>query len=557
MPADERREVERSHRRWREKTYRQSAEGAAVDEDPQTLSGLPLRACYAPDDLSEHDYIGKEGFPGEYPFTRGVYSTMYRGRLWTMRQYAGFGTADETNARFRYLLSHGQTGLSVAFDLPTQMGIDSDHRRALGEVGRVGVAISSVDDMEVLMNEIPLDRVSTSMTINATAMILLSLYGLVGDGQGVPREALRGTVQNDILKEYAARGTYIYPIGPAMRLATDIVEWCSEEMPRWNSISISGYHMREAGCSAVQEVAFTMANAMTYVEHVLRRGVDVDEFAPQLSFFFAAQTDLLEEVAKFRAARRVWARIMREQFGAENPRSLLMRFHTQTAGAALTAQQPENNVVRVAIQALASVLGGTQSLHANSMDEALSLPTEASARLALRTQQILALESGVSNTIDPAGGSYAVEALTDEIESRVDRYLRRIEQLGGTLKALESGFIQREIAEEAYRYQRAVEEGGRILVGVNAFTEDAPTEIQMTRVDPRLESKQVKRLKELRRKRDGRAVDRSLARLKEAAEGEKNLFPYVIDACRHRSSLGEISDALREVFGEFRPLKEF
>ncbi len=526
-------------------------------EDFSTLSGLDIKGCYGPDDVKEDRYLTDLGLPGEYPFTRGVYRTMYRGRLWTMRQYAGFGTAEETNARFQYLLAQGQSGLSVAFDLPTQMGFDPDHLRARGEVGRVGVAISSVEDMEVLMREIPLDKVSTSMTINATAMVLLSLYGLVGESQGVPLRVLRGTVQNDILKEYAARGTYIYPIQPAMKLATDVVEWCSREMPHWNSISISGYHMREAGCNAIQEVAFTIANAIAYVEHVLERGLDVDTFAPRLSFFFAAQTDLLEEVAKFRAARRLWARIMRESFGAKDPKSWLMRFHTQTAGAALTAQQPENNAVRVAIQALAAVLGGTQSLHANSMDEALSLPTEASARLALRTQQIIAHESGVANVIDPAGGAYGVEALTDEIEERANQYLERIRKLGGTLRALESGFIQREIAEEAYRYQRDVEDGSRIVVGVNAFTEEEPADIQMSRIDPRLEAKQVKRLNELRDHRDGRKVEHSLARLKEAAEREENLFPYVIEAARHRCSLGEISDSLRDVYGEFSPIKEF
>lgn len=539
---------------------RKRREGAdAVDEpeDFSTLSGIDTKGCYGPDDVWENRYLRDLGLPGEYPFTRGVYRTMYRGRLWTMRQYAGFGTAEETNARFQYLLAQGQSGLSVAFDLPTQMGFDSDHGRARGEVGRVGVAISSFEDMKVLTRDIPLDKVSTSMTINATAMVLLSLYGLVGESQGVPLRVLRGTVQNDILKEYAARGTYIYPLQPAMKLSTDIVEWCSQEMPHWNSISISGYHMREAGCNAIQEVAFTMANAIAYVEHVLERGLDVDTFAPRLSFFFAAQTDLLEEVAKFRAARRLWARIMRESFGAENPKSWLMRFHTQTAGAALTAQQPENNVVRVAIQALAAVLGGTQSLHANSMDEALSLPTEASARLALRTQQILAHESGVVNVIDPVGGAFGVEALTDEIEERANRYLERIRKLGGTLRALESGFIQREIAEEAYRYQRTVEDGNRIVVGVNAFTEDKPAQIQMTRIDPRLEDKQVKRLKELRDRRDRGKVEHSLVCLKEAAEQEENLFPFVIEAARHRCSLGEISDALRDVYGEFSPLKEF
>ncbi len=526
-------------------------------EDFSTPSGIPVRGCYVPDDVTEHAYLHDLGFPGLHPFTRGVYPTMYRGRLWTMRQYAGYGTAEETNARFRYLLSHGQTGLSIAFDLPTQMGYDSDHPKAAGEVGRVGVAISSLEDMKLLMRDIPLDQVSTSMTINATCMILLSLYGLVGEAQGLPMKTLRGTVQNDILKEYAARGTYIYPIEPAMDLALDVVEWCSREMPLWNSISISGYHMREAGCNAVQEVAFTMANAVAYVERLLERGMDVDSFAPRLSFFFASQMDLLEEIAKFRAARRLWARMMKETFGAKDPRSQLLRFHTQTAGAALTAQQPANNAVRVAIQALAAVLGGTQSLHANSMDEALSLPTEASVRLALRTQQIIAKESGVANTVDPVGGAYCIEALTEQIEEEARRYLDRIRQLGGTLSALEKGFIQREIAEEAYRYQRALEDSSRTVVGVNAYVEEAPTQIQITRIDPHLEAKQVKRLRELRDRREDGRVEKSLADVRETAERKENLFPSILEAARNRCSLGEISDALRDVYGEFSPLREF
>ncbi len=525
-------------------------------EEYETLSGVRVKACYGPDDAAPINYLQKLAFPGQFPFTRGIYPTMYRGRLWTMRLYAGFGTAEETNERFRFLLSQGQTGLSVAFDLPTQMGFDSDHPRAAGEVGRVGVAISSIEDMATLMRDIPLDKVSTSMTINATAMILLSAYGLVGQAQGVALRGLRGTVQNDILKEYAARGTYIYPIRPAMKLATDIVEWCSQEMPLWNSISISGYHMREAGCTAVQEVAFTLANGVAYVEHLLERGLEVDSFASRLSFFFAAQMDLLEEVAKFRAARRIWARIMKDRFGAQDERSWLLRFHTQTAGAALTAQQPENNVVRVALQALAAVLGGTQSLHTNAMDEALSIPTEKAALVALRTQQILAHESGVGNTADPVAGSYAIETLTDDIEERAEKYLRRIDQLGGTLKALERGYIQKEIANEAYRYQREVESGRRTVVGINAYLEE-PSPFRITRVDPKLERRQIGRLRELRGSRDSKAAERALGSLKEASERDENVMPLVREAVASKATLGEISDGLREVYGEFSPLREF
>ncbi|MFQ5837742.1 MAG: methylmalonyl-CoA mutase [Thermoplasmata archaeon] len=550
-------EISKSHRRWMESTYEESLEVQPERKRFETLSGTQVKACYGPHDVLSFDYLRKSGFPGQPPFTRGIYPTMYRGRLWTMRQYAGFGTADETNARFKYLLSQGQTGLSVAFDLPTQMGYDSDHSSARGEVGRVGVAVSSVEDMGLLMRDIPLGQVSTSMTINATAMILLTFYGLVAKGQSVPLQGLRGTVQNDILKEYAARGTYIYPIEPAMKLSTDIIEWCSREMPHWNSISISGYHMREAGCTAVQEVAFTMSNAIAYIEHLLDRGLDVDSFAPRLSFFFAAQMDLMEEVAKFRAARRLWARIMRERFDAKDPRSWRLRFHTQTAGVSLTAQQPENNVVRVAIQALAAVLGGTQSLHTNAMDEALSLPTEKSALLALRTQQILAHESGVVNTVDPAAGSFLVEALTDEIEEQADKYIQRIDQLGGTIRALQTGFVQGEIAEEAYRHQRNVESGRRIVVGVNSYREDEPARIQLMRIDASLEEGQVERLKDLRRRRDAAKVEKALSNLKEAAEREDNLVQYVIEAAASKATLGEISDALREVYGQFRPLREF
>ncbi|MGC8837283.1 MAG: acyl-CoA mutase large subunit family protein [Anaerolineae bacterium] len=517
-----------------------------------TLSGIPVERLYTPADV-EVDYARDLGFPGQYPFTRGIQPTMYRGRFWTMRQYAGYATAEESNRRYRYLLEQGQTGLSVAFDLPTQIGYDADHPMAEGEVGRVGVSVSSLEDMEVLFEGIPLDQVSTSMTINAPAGVLLAMYVAVAKKQGVPPEALRGTVQNDILKEYVARGTYIFPPGPSMRLVTDIFQYCKDHIPRWNTISISGYHIREAGATAVQEVAFTFANAIAYVQAAVDAGLDVDDFAPRLSFFFNAHNNLFEEVAKFRAARRLWARIMRERFGARDPRSWTLRFHTQTAGCALTAQQPENNVVRVTIQALAAVLGGTQSLHTNSRDEALSLPTEESVQIALRTQQILAHESGVADTVDPLAGSYYVEHLTNEIERRAQAYLDRIEQLGGALRAIELGFIQQEIQESAYRYQKAVESGAQVIVGVNEYVVAEERRPRLLKVDPAVGERQRARLAALRARRDNEAVGQCLAALEKAARGTENLMPHFLRCVEAYATLGEICDVLRRVFGEYRP----
>jgi len=517
-----------------------------------TLSGLPLATCYSAEDLAGWEHQSALGYPGEFPFTRGVYPTMYRGRLWTMRQYAGFGAAVESNRRYRYLLGQGQTGLSIAFDLPTQIGMDSDHVLARGEVGKVGVAIDSLEDMEVLLEGIPLDRVSTSMTINATAAILLALYVAVAKKQGVDLKKLSGTVQNDVLKEYIARGTYIYPVRPAMRIVTDVFAWCRTELPSWNTISISGYHIREAGSTAVQEVAFTLADAIAYVEAALAAGLAVDEFAPQLSFFFNAHNDLLEEIAKFRAARRLWARTMRERFGAKDPRSLLLRFHAQTAGSSLTAQQPENNIVRVAIQALAAVLGGCQSLHANALDEALALPTESAALLALRTQQIIAHESGIANTVDPVGGAYAIEKLTDEIEARAREYLERIDALGGVLRAIETGYVQAEIQKAAYEYQQAVERGEQVVVGVNQFVAEEEKAIPILRIDPEIERAQVARLQALRARRDQAKVRATLATVEARARSVENLLPAIQAAVEAYATVGEISDALRRVFGEYQ-----
>ena len=490
------------------------------------------------------------------PYVRGIHPTMYRGRLWTMRQYAGFGTAEESNRRYKYLLSQGNTGLSVAFDLPTQMGYDADDPMAKGEVGKVGVAIGSLRDMEALFDGIPLEKVSTSMTINATAIILLALYVAVAESRGIPAAKLRGTTQNDILKEYIARSTYIYPPAGSMRLAVDLIEHCAAHMPGWNPISISGYHIREAGATAVQEVAFTLGDAIAYVDAAKARGLAVDAFAPQLSFFFAAQTDVLEEVAKFRAARRLWARIMKERFGAKDPRSMALRFHTQTAGVSLAAQQPHNNVVRVALQALAAVLGGTQSLHTNSMDEALGLPSERAVRLALRTQQILAHESGIANTVDPVAGSYAIEALTDTVEAGAEKLLARIDGMGGMLPAIEKGWVQREIAESAYRYQKEVEARERLVVGVNAFQQEEPLAVDILRVSPAIERKQVARVRAVRRERDAAKADGALRKLGDAANGSGNLFPFVLDAVCAKATLGEISDALRTVFGVHAPRDE-
>jgi methylmalonyl-CoA mutase N-terminal domain/subunit len=526
---------------------------AGTERKPRfaTLTGIPLDTCYSAEDLAGWDPETSLGYPGEFPFTRGVYPTMYRGRLWTMRQYAGFGSAAESNQRYRYLLSQGQTGLSVAFDLPTQIGLDSDHNLARGEVGKVGVAIDSLEDMELLFEGIPLERVSTSMTINSTAAILLVLYVAVAKKQGANLKKLSGTVQNDILKEYIARGTYIYPPRPAMRIVTDIFAWCHSEIPNWNTISISGYHIREAGSTAAQEVAFTLADGIAYVEAARSAGLAVDEFAPQLSFFFNAHNDLLEEIAKYRAARRLWAHLMRERFGARDPRSLLLRFHAQTAGSSLAAQQPENNIVRVAIQALAAVLGGCQSLHANALDEALALPTESAALLALRTQQIIAEETGVANTVDPVGGSYAIEHLTNEIESRARAYLEKIDAMGGVLRAIESGYVQGEIQNAAYEYQQTVESGEQIVVGVNQFRNEEERPIPLLRVDPEIERQQVERLNALRARRDAGRAAAALAEIERRARTTENLLPAIQTAVEAYATVGEISDALRRVFGEY------
>jgi len=516
----------------------------------ETTAGVTLSPVYDASDVGP-GLEARLGHPGEYPFTRGVQPTMYRGRFWTMRQYAGFGTAEESNRRYRYLLQSGQTGLSVAFDLPTQMGRDSDHPRARGEVGKVGVAIDSIRDMATLLEGIPLSSVSTSMTINATAGILLALYQAIAERQGVPAAELQGTIQNDILKEYAARGTYIYPPEHSLRLITDIFAYTAKVMPKWNPISISGYHIREAGSTAVQEVAFTLADGIAYVEVALRAGLDVDAFAGRLSFFFNAHNNLLEEVAKFRAARRLWARIMRERFRARDPRSMMLRFHTQTAGSMLTAQQPENNVVRVTLQALAAVLGGTQSLHTNSRDEALGLPTEDAVRVALRTQQIIANESGVADVIDPLGGAWAIESLTDEIEAGAQVYIGKIDDMGGMVEAISRGWVQREIQDAAYAWQRQVESKDRVVVGVNAHrTEDAP--VPAMKVDPALEEAQVARVRALRAERNGAAAARAIDAVRAGARGRENLMPLVLEAVKAEATLGEISDALRDVFGEYR-----
>ena len=518
----------------------------------RTSSGIELPINFNPSNTERVEYDRDLGDPGEFPFTRGIRRNMYRGRLWTMRQYAGYASAEESNERYKYLLSQGTTGLSVAFDLPTQIGLDSDDPLAAGEVGKVGVAIDSLEDILTLFDGIPLDEVSTSMTINATAAILLSLYLAVARRQGVSFEKISGTLQNDILKEYIARGTYIYPPAPSLRLITDTFAFCAREVPNWNTISISGYHIREAGATAVQEVAFTIADAIAYVEAATKAGLEVDEFAPRISFFFNAHNNLLEEVAKFRAARRLWARIMRDRFHARDPRSMMLRFHTQTAGSTLTAQQPEVNVVRTTIQALAAVLGGTQSLHTNAMDEALALPTEDTARLALRTQQVLAHESGVADTADPLAGSYAIEELTNEIERRVVDYLDKIDALGGTLHAIETGYIQREIQNSAYEYQKAVESNEAIVVGVNSFQNEEERQIKTLRMDPAIEKAQIERLHALRERRDSVAADTSLVRLEEAARGNDNVLPRILDCVEALATVGEISNRLRAVWGEYR-----
>lgn len=546
--------IRREKERWEKETVSKSIERLPERGEFLTSSDIPVNRLYTPAEIANFDYFRDLGFPGEYPFTRGVYPTMYRARFWTMRQYAGFGTAEQTNQRFKYLLSQGQTGLSVAFDFPTQVGYDCDHPMAKGEVGKAGVSVSTLKDMEIVFEGIPLDKITTSMTINAPAAILLAMYITVGEKQGVPQSQLDGTVQNDILKEYVARGMYIFPPKPSMRLVTDIFEYCAKNVPKWNTISISGYHIREAGATAVQEIAFTFANAIAYVQAAINRGLNVDKFAGRLSFFFAAHNNLFEEVAKFRAARRLWARIMRERFKAENPTSWMLRFHTQTSGVSLTAQQPYNNIIRVTLQALAAVLGGTQSLHTNSFDEAYALPSEQAVTIALRTQQIIAYESGVADTIDPLGGSYYVEYLTNKIEEEAVKYIEQIDDMGGAVAAIEKGFMQREIMESAYRYQKEVENKKRIVVGVNEFVAEEKTPIKILRVDPEIEEKLVERLNNVKRQRDNAKVKEALNNLRKAAEKEDvNLMPFIIQAVKEYATLGEICDTLRGVFGEYKP----
>ena len=548
------REIKERMERWERETVPKTL--ARMPERRKeffTHSNIPVKRIYTPLDIKDADYLQDLGFPGEYPFTRGVYATMYRGRFWTMRQYAGFGTAEQTNERFKYLLEHGQTGLSVAFDFPTQLGYDCDHPMAKGEVGKAGVSVSTLRDMEIIFDGIPLDKVTTSMTINAPATVLLAMYIAVAEKQGVPQEKLGGTVQNDILKEYAARGMYIFPPKPSMKLVTDIFEYCSKHMPRWNAISISGYHIREAGSTAVQEVAFTLANAIAYVQAAIDRGLDLDKFANRLSFFFAAHNNFFEEIAKFRAARRLWAKIMRERFGAKNPASWRLRFHTQTSGCTLTAQQPLNNIVRVTLQALAAVLGGTQSLHTNSFDEALALPSELAVRVALRTQQIIAYESGVADIIDPLAGSYYVEWLTDKIEEEALRYIEKIDSMGGAVEAIEKGYIQREIVESAYRYQREVEEKDRIIVGVNKFIAEEKVPIEILKIDPKIEEKLTERLNVVKKQRNNAKVKETLEELRKAAERDENLMPVILKAVKAYATTGEICGVLREVYGEYKP----
>ncbi len=541
-------EAPRRAHQWREETYARAPEREALFE---TISGEAVEPLYTPEDLADSDPDRDIGLPGEYPFTRGVYPSMYRGRLWTMRQFAGFGTVEETNERFRYLLDHGQTGLSTAFDMPSLMGLDSDHPRSLGEVGVEGVAVDTVDDMETLFSGIPLDQVTVSMTINAPAAIMLAFYIVAAEENGVPPTVLGGTIQTDILKEYIAQKEWCFPIEPAMRLVTDMIEWCASEMPRWHPISISGYHIREAGSTAQQELAFTLKDGLTYVEQAIARGLDVDEFAPRLSFFFNAHIDFFEEIAKYRAARRIWARELRETFGAQKEESLRMRFHTQTAGVSLTAQQPLLNIVRTAIEALAGVLGGTQSLHTNSYDEALALPTEEAVRVALRTQQVIAHETGVTNTIDPLGGAYFVESLTDSMEKAAYSYFARIDELGGMVEAIKRGFPQREIADAAFGYQQEVDHAKRIVVGVNAYRMEGESDPEIHRPDPAVERWQTDRLAATRAGRDSAAVEACLRSIKETAARDENLMPRLLEAARARASEGEIVTALQEVFGTF------
>lgn len=538
---------------WNEKQYKKAAsKNPERQKSFTTVSFLPVEPLYTPLDFNSDEYLNKIGFPGEYPFTRGVQPTMYRGRFWTMRQYAGFGTAKESNERYRYLLEQGQMGLSVAFDLPTQIGYDSDDPIAAGEVGKVGVAIDTLADMEILFNKIPLDKVSTSMTINAPASVLLALYIAVAEKNGVSKDKISGTIQNDILKEYIARGTYIFPPKPSMRLITNIFEYCAKEVPKWNTISISGYHIREAGSTAAQEVGFTLADGIAYVNAAINAGLDVDKFAGRLSFFFNSHNDLLEEVAKFRAARRLWAKIMKERFNAKDPRSMMLRFHTQTAGSTLTAQQVDNNIVRVAIQTLAAVLGGTQSLHTNSKDEALALPTENSVMVALRTQQVVAYESGVANTIDPLAGSYYVEAMTDKIEQLAQEYIVKIDSFGGAVDAIEQGYQQMEIQKAAYQYEQEIESGERIIVGVNKFQIEEEEHPDLLKIDMKVQEEQIRFLNQIKSQRSQKEVELKLNALKNAAEGNENLMPYILDAVRVYASVGEICNKLREVFGEYK-----
>jgi methylmalonyl-CoA mutase N-terminal domain/subunit len=545
--------IQLAFKSWEENSYKKSLQkNFEKEKEFTTVSFTPVKALYTPLDAAEKNFIEKIGFPGEYPYTRGIQPTMYRGRLWTMRQYAGFGTAQESNRRYRYLLSQGNSGLSVAFDLPTQIGYDSDDTLAYGEVGKVGVAIDTIADMEILFDKIPLDKISTSMTINASAAVLLSMYIAVAEKQGIPKEKISGTIQNDILKEYIARGTYIYPPKPSMRLITNIFEYCAKEVPRWNTISISGYHIREAGSTASQEVGFTLANGIAYVEAAVRTGLNVDDFAGQLSFFFNSHNELFEEVAKFRAARRLWARIMKERFSAKNLRSMMLRFHAQTAGSTLTAQQVENNIVRVTIQTLAAVIGGTQSLHTNSKDEAFALPTEQSVRTALRTQQIVAYESGITNTVDPLAGSYYVEAMTDQIEKEAEDYISRIDALGGMIAAIEKGYVQSEIQKAAYNFEKEVESGKRIIVGVNKFKEEDDKEPELLKIDMNVQVEQIKFLNKIRKERDQLKVDKTLNSLEKAAVTDENLIPYILEAVKAYSSVGEICNAMRKVFGEYK-----
>ncbi len=546
--------IEKAKKEWEERVLNPTLKKAPERKKVfTTISGTPVNLIYTPLDVANIDYEKDLGFPGAYPFTRGVQPTMYRGRFWTMRQYAGFGSAAETNARFKYLLEQGQTGLSVAFDLPTQSGYDSDHPLAVGEVGKVGVAIDSIEDMKVLFDGIPLDKVTTSMTINAPATILLAMYLAIAEEQGVPFTEVGGTVQNDILKEYTVRGQYIFPPEPSMRLTVDLIEYCFKHVPKWNSISISGYHIREAGATAAQEVAFTIADGIAYVQACTDRGLDVDKFAPRLSFFFNAFTNVLEEVAKFRAARRCWARIMKERFGAKDPRSMMMRYHVQTGGVTLTAQQPLNNIVRVTLQAFAAALGGCQSLHTNSYDEALCLPTEQAVTVALRTQQIIAEESGATDTVDPLAGSYYVEAMTNKIEQEVYDYLRKIDEMGGTLAAIEKGFIQREIQESAYRFQKEIESGERVYVGVNKYVMDEPPPTNLLKVDMEVGRREAEKVKRLRETRDQKKWKEALEKLREVSLSNENVMPAVIEAVKAKATVGEICDVWRGIWGEYRP----